>query len=375
MKAWKYGPNQSDSIDAFENVISERANLLHSLRGSYYASLDSAKIVHNLLRTNLRWILDNEKMNFSNLKFISKVSKNNLHINGTERIKGYSSALPIAIHGLCHNNLCFIDLTNFLDMHGIPLQSISWPGAGFSREVPKIPMKEMLVEDYLNSLENCIRRYRRKVLLIGHSVGGLLAQKLAARMPERVKGLVLLASNPPTNLRQRIKTLPEADSVKKAFRDGLFFPALLPEWRENELFKPNPYEVDKLMGSRTEIPTRFQSMILDFEYAGAKFITDYAREGGTVGRDSIQCPILEIEGEKDVNETALCHPMSKEIIEHELDGDKRKSLVKFFGKDESEGRTVIIPDAAHNMMMASDSQKTADLIADAIKSGFFPEVE
>lgn len=367
-------PEQAEfpSLEAFEDVIAERVDLLRSSCGKEL-SLETLEATRRRFEKCLRFCSRLEIFKRTRLKFISKISENNLHIYGTEERGGLAKVLPIAIHGLCHNNFCFKSLILGLDDFGIPLQAVSWPGAGLSKGVPGRPMREMGVDDYVGELEKCIRGFNRDILLIGHSVGGLLAQKLAARMPEMTKGLVLLASNPPTNLRRRIKTLPET-SLSKSIRGGLFFPRLLPEWRKNELFR---LDTGKTEGEDSEEEVQefiasSESDILDFEHAGSKFIADYAREGGHVDRNSVKCPILEIEGGNDVNETALSQPLSDQIIEYEFDNAKRMSLVKFYRKIESEGKTVIMPGAPHNMMMGVDSRKTASHIAEAIRLGLFP---
>lgn len=51
------------------------------------------------------------------------------------------------------------------------------------------------MEDHLNDLEDLLDRYKiEKFMLLGWSLGGILALELALRHPERVKGLILIAT-------------------------------------------------------------------------------------------------------------------------------------------------------------------------------------
>ena len=77
--------------------------------------------------------------------------------------------------------------------------------AGYSVSVPCLRFHEQTpppaalgttgLADYVGDLEEEIRELGQAPILLGHSMGGLLAQMLAARLP--VRALVLLAPSPP----------------------------------------------------------------------------------------------------------------------------------------------------------------------------------
>ncbi|MCX6789708.1 MAG: alpha/beta hydrolase [Candidatus Gribaldobacteria bacterium] len=50
------------------------------------------------------------------------------------------------------------------------------------------------LNDYVAWLENLLTAYREPVYLLGHSFGGRIAIKLAAKNPEKLKGLILVAA-------------------------------------------------------------------------------------------------------------------------------------------------------------------------------------
>ncbi len=105
----------------------------------------------------------------------------------------------LLIHGMCTTG-------RFWDPFGASLAA-----AGFRIHAPTLRHHKRLSEgspdprlgmvslrDYVEDLEGLIADMDAKPIIIGHSMGGLLAQKLAAR--DRARALVLLAPAPPTGV-------------------------------------------------------------------------------------------------------------------------------------------------------------------------------
>lgn len=66
--------------------------------------------------------------------------------------------------------------------------AVDLPGHGLSRDVP--------LESLQQTLEQLIPHIPENAIIMGWSLGGLLAQALAHALPERVTGLILVASTP-----------------------------------------------------------------------------------------------------------------------------------------------------------------------------------
>lgn len=95
------------------------------------------------------------------------------------------------LHGWGMNHAVWHHVARELAMH-YRVHSVDLPGYGESKLLPDSYTLENIAEQLADVLAN---RVSAPVYLVGWSLGGMLAVQLAADHAQRVKGLVLLASN------------------------------------------------------------------------------------------------------------------------------------------------------------------------------------
>lgn len=61
-------------------------------------------------------------------------------------------------------------------------------------------LKGLSVMDYVRAVKQELIHITEHIILIGHSMGGVICQRIAAEMPQKVKKLVLIASAPPRGI-------------------------------------------------------------------------------------------------------------------------------------------------------------------------------
>lgn len=121
------------------------------------------------------------------------IATKRLKLNGLWN--GVSSGIPvIALHGWLDNAASFIPLSKKLSLNQ-PFYAIDMPGHGHSEHRPQSASYSM-IENVLDvaALVNEIAPSGAPVVLLGHSLGGIICSLFAAASPERVTRMVLLDS-------------------------------------------------------------------------------------------------------------------------------------------------------------------------------------
>ncbi len=100
--------------------------------------------------------------------------------------KGDGSAV-VVVPGFMLTDLYLAELRSWLGRIGyIPYSS----GIGINAECPNILVKQHLIE----TVERAYAETKKKVHVIGHSLGGVLARAVASQMPDRVASVITLGS-------------------------------------------------------------------------------------------------------------------------------------------------------------------------------------
>jgi pimeloyl-ACP methyl ester carboxylesterase len=113
------------------------------------------------------------------------------------------SGVPvIALHGWLDNAASFIPLGNELNLDN-PFYAVEMPGHGWSEHrssgssyhlVENVVDIAAFVEEVISRHYDPTEQASAKVILLGHSLGGIVSSFLAASQPERVAQLILLDS-------------------------------------------------------------------------------------------------------------------------------------------------------------------------------------
>jgi pimeloyl-ACP methyl ester carboxylesterase len=132
---------------------------------------------------------------------------------------GQRKGAVVFLHGACHAAWCWENYLNFFPQYGYEACAFSLPGHGASwgADTPQ----DIRFGDYLNATKQMLDYYSGEVVLVGHSLGGTIAQKVMADNPGIAKAGVLLATGVamwlPGSLKETIgmMTRPQGRSVMK----------------------------------------------------------------------------------------------------------------------------------------------------------------
>ena len=106
--------------------------------------------------------------------------------------KAFDPALPTAvfIHGAQNDHSVWALQTRYFAHHGYSVLAVDLPGHGRS-DGPALPAVEAMA-DWLNALLDAAGV--QKAILIGHSMGSLIALEAASRQPARIAGVALVGT-------------------------------------------------------------------------------------------------------------------------------------------------------------------------------------
>lgn len=111
--------------------------------------------------------------------------------------QGVSNEAPLLfVHGACHGAWCWEKnfLPYFADK-GFSSYAVSLRGHGESDGFDNL--HTYTLQDYTDDVLEVIGRLKNKPVLIGHSMGGGIVQKILHQYPDIISGTVLVASIPP----------------------------------------------------------------------------------------------------------------------------------------------------------------------------------
>jgi len=154
----------------------------------------------------------------AHLRVIGRRSESGLHevgfLNKEDDENTKDQPVLIQLPGLGHGNWCFSELQRALAEGGIENLAVSPTGEPQSNSFNK-PVEELVLKDYVEPLAEYIRNQAKDVVLLGYSLGGLMAQQLTAELGDKVRGLYLINSVKASNYCYRI--VPATESGQKQY--------------------------------------------------------------------------------------------------------------------------------------------------------------
>ena len=98
----------------------------------------------------------------------------------------------LLVHGAWHGAWCWEDeFAPYLRQQGLNVVSMDLPGHG-QASPKKIPWYS--IADYTNAVEAKLEEIGRPTIVLGHSMGGYVAQMLMERQPKTLAGVILFAA-------------------------------------------------------------------------------------------------------------------------------------------------------------------------------------
>ena len=137
--------------------------------------------------------------------------------------RGEQPATVLALHGWGRSHRDFEEA-----LHGLDAIALDLPGFGATPPAPE----PMSTDDFAAAIEPVLEVAAPAVVVVGHSHGGRVAVRLAARRPEAVKALVLIAA-PVLQRQHRAKPARRLRALKVLRRFGLVSESRLEDYRRS----------------------------------------------------------------------------------------------------------------------------------------------
>jgi pimeloyl-ACP methyl ester carboxylesterase len=240
--------------------------------------------------------------------------------------------LPFFVLELRRKGDRFMQQPDILFVHGAFTRAARWQpwvsfftAAGYRCVAPSLPghdppdpalLAKLTFMDYVNAVAEVHRTFVRPPIVIGHSMGGLIAQHLAARA--ECAALVLVSSTPPWPLRGTRHTLPYLSSYVLPALAGRTIRVNSSAARDLVLHDLAPAEREELLSILAyESGKAYRTMVLGL---------------APVAAGAVRCPVLCVSGGAD----------------RMLAPSVGRRLAKFYGADH-----IVVPGHGHSLVAAS----------------------
>jgi pimeloyl-ACP methyl ester carboxylesterase len=96
----------------------------------------------------------------------------------------------VFVHGAWHGSWCWEKVVPLLKQTGHQVEILELPGHGQD----KTPLGEITLAAYMKRVGETLDAQARPVILVGHSLGGIVITQVAEERPEKIQRLVYLAA-------------------------------------------------------------------------------------------------------------------------------------------------------------------------------------
>jgi len=96
----------------------------------------------------------------------------------------------VLIHGAWHGAWCWKNIIPFLEKNGHKVVAPDLPGHGEDKR----PIAEVTLQAYTDRVCQILDEQSEPVILVGHSMGGVVITQTAEYRPEKIKSLYLLST-------------------------------------------------------------------------------------------------------------------------------------------------------------------------------------
>jgi pimeloyl-ACP methyl ester carboxylesterase len=97
----------------------------------------------------------------------------------------------VLVHGAWHGFWCWKKVIPLLEKAGYKVEALDLPGHGENRVKPT---EEVTLQDYMNCVLQVLEKQPEPVILVGHSMGGMVISQVAEYKPDKIKKLVYLCA-------------------------------------------------------------------------------------------------------------------------------------------------------------------------------------
>lgn len=200
--------------------------------------------------------------------------------------KPFDAKLPAVtfIHGGAHDHSVWILQSRYLAHHGFGVLAVDLPGHGRSEGGPLSRIEDMA--EWIAAMLDAAGV--KSSVLVGHSMGSLVALDCAARHPERVRRIALLGAAFPMRVSPELLEATKSDEPRAR--------AMINAWSHSAPahYPSNPGPGFWVIGENLRLMQRQKPGVLHADFAAC---ADYA--AGLERARQIACPALFVLGSRD----------------------------------------------------------------------------